>query len=116
MDEDDNVPVNVSTDIQGLLQLGEPLGLHIHPSEPIAGNIWKLFTLPFTEILSLLCCAIDFLERLHSQLRIILADIERINTSASLPRLPLGFSTKGSHCQSSSSFQICEIVNLTIFL
>jgi hypothetical protein len=72
MDEDVNVPVSVSTDIQGLLQLGEPLGLHIHPNEPIA----------------------DFLERLHSQLRIILADIERTNTSASLPRLPLGFSTK----------------------
>lgn len=38
MDEDDNVPVSVSTDIQALLHLGEPFGLHIHTDESIAGK------------------------------------------------------------------------------
>lgn len=36
--DDDEPAVSVSTDLQALLQLGEPLGLQLNPGESIAGN------------------------------------------------------------------------------
>lgn len=107
-------PVSVSTDIASLSRLGEPLGLALQqqPVEAIAGI--SSCSCSTKLVCSQVNIFIDFLERLHSQTRIILADTERINSLLPLPNLPLGFSTKGARyfprtCVSPCIYRRCRL-------